>query len=93
VGEFLLFCEYDVSIKVVAGFAAAMPAITRWGTTNEEVAMSLPGDKSLPNLLVDWTTATTINARPDRVWPWCAGVGLCLLASQFPVLFGKMAVE
>ncbi len=60
---------------VVAGFAVAMPAMTRWGATNEEVAMTLPGDGTLPDPLVDWTSATTINARPDQVWPWIAQIG------------------
>jgi hypothetical protein len=43
--------------------------------TNEEVAMTLPGDKLLAKPLVDWTTATTINARPDQVWSWIAQIG------------------
>ena len=60
---------------VVAGFAVAMPAMTRWGATDAEVAMPLPGDATLPDPLVDWTTATTINARPDQVWPWIAQIG------------------
>jgi hypothetical protein len=60
---------------VVAGFAVAMPAITRWGATDAEVALSLPGDELLPKPLVDWTTATTIDAPPDRVWPWIAQIG------------------
>ena len=60
---------------VVAGFAVAMPAITRWGATDAEVTLSLPDDESLPKSLVDWTTATTIDAPPDRVWPWIAQIG------------------
>ncbi len=60
---------------VVAGFAVAMPAITRWGATDEEVAMTLPGDQLLAKPLVDWTTAATINAHPDQVWSWIAQIG------------------
>lgn len=60
---------------VVAGFAVAIPAITRWGATDAEVAMLLPGDATLPDPLVDWTTATTINAPPDQVWPWIVQIG------------------
>ncbi len=62
-------------VVLVAGFAVVMPAITRWGATNEEVAMTLPGDKLLASPLVDWTTAVTINASPDQVWPWIAQIG------------------
>ena len=51
-----------------------MPAIHRWGAADEEVAMTLPGDKLLAKPLVDWTTATTINARPDQVWSWIAQI-------------------
>jgi hypothetical protein len=63
------------STVLVAGFSIALPAITRWGATDEEVAMTLPGDKLLAKPLVDWTTATTINAPPERVWPWIAQIG------------------
>ena len=64
-----------LAVVLAAGFAVAMPAITRWGATAEEVAMSLPGDGQLSKPLVDWTSATTINAPPDRVWPWIAQIG------------------
>jgi hypothetical protein len=60
---------------VVAGFAVAAPAIPRWGASDAEVALALPGDELLPRPLVDWTTATTIDAPPDRVWPWIAQIG------------------
>jgi hypothetical protein len=60
---------------LVIGFSVAGPAITRWGATDTEAAMTLPGDQLLSKPLVDWTTATTIDARPDQVWPWIAQIG------------------
>ena len=71
----ILLSLIALSIVLVAGFSIALPAITRWGATDEEVAMTLPGDKLLAKPLVDWTTATTINARPDQVWSWIAQIG------------------
>ena len=36
-------------IIVIIGFAVAQPAITRWGATDEEAVLALPGDEMLAN--------------------------------------------
>lgn len=51
---------------------------TRWGSTAEERAMTLPGDAYLddgPSNRVAMTRAITVAAPPDGVWPWIAQLG------------------
>jgi hypothetical protein len=59
--------------------AAYAPALRRWyltwGATAEEVAATLPGDDLLPQAGVVSTRAITIDAPPDRVWPWLVQMG------------------
>ena len=54
----------------------------RWGATPEEVAGSLPGDEWLPAAQYRTTRAITIDAPPERVWPWLVQVG-CLKAGFY----------
>ena len=73
--------------KAVAGFGlaalAAWPAYlltvrrwqARWGATGEEVMRPMPGDELVPDARDVSTRAVTIEARPDRVWPWLAQMG------------------
>ena len=46
-----------------------------WGATNIEVALSLPGDELVPQPLLGYTRAITIQAGPERIWPWLAQMG------------------
>jgi hypothetical protein len=71
-----LLAGLGLLIALLAGsFAAVIPAIHRWGAEDEEVSLALPGDELLPEPLVLWTNAVTINAPPDQVWPWIAQIG------------------
>ncbi|MCB0091771.1 MAG: hypothetical protein KDE54_27965 [Caldilineaceae bacterium] len=47
----------------------------RWGVTDAEVALTLPGDELIAQPLVRWTHVITINAPPAAVWPWIAQLG------------------
>lgn len=47
----------------------------RWGATEEEVHMALPGDEVLPHPLVETTHAITISAPAGEVWPWLVQMG------------------
>jgi hypothetical protein len=47
----------------------------RWGATREEVRGYLPGDAHLPAAQFSATRAITIDAPPDKVWPWLVQVG------------------
>lgn len=47
----------------------------RWGATDEEVAMKLPGDEFVPQPRRMATRAVTIDAPPEKVWPWIIQMG------------------
>lgn len=51
------------------------PWMARWGATDEEVRMPLPGDELVPRAPWVSTRAITIEAPVDEVWPWLAQVG------------------
>ena len=47
----------------------------RWGATAEETAEPLPGDDLVPQFLMGYTHAITIQAPPECVWPWLVQLG------------------
>jgi hypothetical protein len=47
-----------------------------WGATAEEVSRPLPGDEIVPDPTFDATRAITIDATPERIWPWLLQVGV-----------------
>ena len=47
----------------------------RWGATPAEVTRPLPGDELAPSPMLGYTRAITIQAPPERVWPWLAQMG------------------
>ena len=66
------------------GSAAAVAAFSAWtfrwtylhyGATGGEPIEALPGDDLLPAADLVATRAATIEATPDRVWPWIAQLG------------------
>ena len=65
-----------VFLLVELGFAAGLRrAAMRWGATDEEARMSLPGDSLIPPTSVVSTRAITIHAPVAQVWPWIAQLG------------------
>ncbi len=51
------------------------PVQLRWGATNEEIARAMPGDEIQPNPIFNATRAVTIDAPPERIWPWLVQIG------------------
>jgi hypothetical protein len=47
----------------------------RWGATRTEVDQAMPGDGMISNPSYVSTRAITIDAPPERVWPWLVQVG------------------
>lgn len=47
----------------------------RWGATDEEVALTLPGDEHVAEPAEQLTRAVTVHAPRDRVWPWLVQIG------------------
>ncbi len=48
---------------------------TTWGSTPEELQRAWPGDDLVPAPSWSATMAITVNAPPERVWPWVAQIG------------------
>ena len=46
-----------------------------WGATESEAARQLPGDELVPHPRVKYTRGITIEATPDRIWPWLIQMG------------------
>jgi hypothetical protein len=51
------------------------PWYSKWGATETEVGMSLPGDDLVPNPVLISTRAITIQAPASAVWPWLVQMG------------------
>jgi hypothetical protein len=47
----------------------------RWGATDAEIAGPMPGDEIVPKASFNATRAITIDAPPERVWPWIVQMG------------------
>lgn len=63
----------------VAAVAAVVWAVRRaslrWGASDDELRMPLPGDEFLPAPDLQATRAITINAPSSHAWPWIAQLG------------------
>ncbi len=65
-----------VCLAALAVYAVAVrPWFLSWGATAREIRKTLPGDSVLPNAPSAATRAITIQAAPERVWPWIAQIG------------------
>ena len=49
--------------------------LRRWGATDAEISMSLPGDEYIANARGDFTQAITIQASAAYIWPWIVQIG------------------
>ena len=60
-----------------AGMGAALlrSGSLRWGASDEEVAMTLPGDGLIADVDLTATRAVTVDADAEAVWPWLAQLG------------------
>jgi len=47
----------------------------RWGATDEEVKMTLPGDELVEHPQLNATHAITIKAPVQKIWPWLLQIG------------------
>ncbi|HET6891535.1 MAG TPA: SRPBCC family protein [Pyrinomonadaceae bacterium] len=75
-----------INIKLLAtavGGAAALAAYAlfirpwhlKWGATDKELRLQLPGDELVENPRLNATHAITINAPLKDVWPWLVQIG------------------
>ena len=63
----------------IAGSIVTSPLIrpwySKWGANAEEVNMPLPGDRFVPDPVLESTRAITIQAPVAEVWPWLVQMG------------------
>jgi hypothetical protein len=70
-----------VATTVAAGASAVAyrrwlkPWQERWGATEAEIALPLPGDDLVEEPATQLTRAITIDATPAEVWPWIVQLG------------------
>jgi hypothetical protein len=64
-----------VLATITAYIVAIRPWHLRWGSTDDEVDLPLPGDDLVPNPKLSATHAITINATPEAIWPWLVQIG------------------
>lgn len=65
-------------VRVAAAIAAdgfVRERMLRWGATDDELALVLPGDELLLTPALTSTRAITIGAHRADVWPWIAQLG------------------
>jgi hypothetical protein len=58
-----------------AGLFLWRSRMLRWGATQEEFRLSLPGDQLIGEPVLCTTRATLIDAPPEKIWPWLAQMG------------------
>ena len=64
-----------LGVAVLAYVFLVRPWHVRWGATNQEINVSLPGDLWIPTGAKVSTRAITIQAPVSEVWPWVAQLG------------------
>lgn len=60
---------------VAAGVALVRAQYLRWGATDDELKVALPGDELVPVADLTATRAVTVRAAAGGVWPWIAQLG------------------
>jgi hypothetical protein len=63
-----------LAVLVTLYFQVIKPWHLRWGATDEEVTMAMPGDELIPDA-VGATHAIAIDATGQEVWPWLVQIG------------------
>jgi hypothetical protein len=75
----MTFLENLSGAFLVGGTLLASPLLrgwyNRWGATPTEIDQVLPGDELVPDPLLGYTRAITIQAPVEHVWPWLAQMG------------------
>ena len=49
--------------------------MNRWGATPAEVSRAMAGDSLILHPTYSGTTAITVKARPEQIWPWLVQIG------------------
>jgi len=76
---FMLVVFGALAVWLALYFAVVHPAFLHWGATAEENARVLPGEGAggrIPPAASLNTRAITINAPPEKIWPWLIRLGI-----------------
>lgn len=60
---------------VAAGVVLIRAGYLRWGASDDELKVALPGDELVPVADLTATRAVTVRVGADGVWPWIAQLG------------------
>lgn len=64
-----------ILVLVVLAIILLTPWMDRWGTTDDEIYASLPGDEFIPEPASIVNRAITIRATPEQIYPWIIQLG------------------
>lgn len=65
-----------LEVAVTLPFAPVLRArYNQWGATTAEHQAIYPGDAYVPNPLMQYTRAITIQATASKIWPWLVQIG------------------
>lgn len=71
--RFLFVIIGIISLQLIIGITVIKPLIFTWGSTDQEVTMSMPGDHLAP--FISSTRSITVNASISEVWDWLIQLG------------------
>jgi hypothetical protein len=64
-----------LAVAATAYMKFVRPKVLNWNTTREEIEREMPGDEILPSIAIQTSRAITIDAPPERIWPWLVQMG------------------
>lgn len=77
----LCFKKMGIGLALLGGTVFGLflhfyrPWHSRWGATDDEVMLAMPGDELIEKPTFNVTRAITIQARPEEIWPWIVQIG------------------
>lgn len=71
----LLRAALLLGLAVAAYLRFGRPRVLDWGATEDERRRTLPGDEILSSPAIQTTRVVTVDAPPDRIWPWLVQMG------------------
>ena len=64
-----------IALLTLLYLAVLYPWMNRWGATDAELTMPLPGDGTEPGQVITSTRVVTVNAPASEVWQWVVQLG------------------
>jgi hypothetical protein len=74
-GKLSLTLDTLSAVPIWAVSPLMRPWHMRWGATDSEIRLPMPGDEVVPRAQFNATRAVRIDAPPEQVWPWIVQLG------------------